>query len=70
MLKHLKGWMDGWMDGWIDGWMDELRFYILFNSISIISGRWEDDIDRMVATEPRLGLQNLQRYSNHGSLDQ
>ena len=50
--------------------MDELRFYIVFNSISIISGRWEDDIDRMVAMEPRLGLQNLQRYSNHGSLDQ
>ena len=23
----------------VDGWMDDLRFYVLFNSISIISGR-------------------------------
>ena len=22
-----------------DGWMDDLRFYVLFNSISVISGR-------------------------------
>ena len=22
-----------------DGWMDELRFYVLFNSVSVISGR-------------------------------
>ena len=22
-----------------DGWMDDLRFYIIFNSISVISGR-------------------------------
>ena len=26
------------MLGWIDGGMDDLQFYILFNSISIISG--------------------------------
>ena len=23
----------------MDGWMDDLRFYVLFNSISVISGR-------------------------------
>ena len=24
-------------------WMDDLRFYVLFNSIAVISGRWADD---------------------------
>ena len=28
---------------WEIGWMDVLRFYILFNSISVISRRWADD---------------------------
>ena len=23
----------------LDGWMDDLRFYVLFNSVSVISGR-------------------------------
>ena len=27
-------------------WMD-LQFYILFNSISVISGRWADDNERL-----------------------
>ena len=30
-----------------DGWMDDLQFYILFNSISVISGRWADDNERL-----------------------
>ena len=25
------------------GWMDDLRFYVLFNSISVISGQCLDD---------------------------
>ena len=25
------------------GWIDDLRFYVLFDSISVISGRWEGD---------------------------
>ena len=29
--------------------MDDLRFYILFNSISVISGRWADDNERLCA---------------------
>ena len=32
--------MDEWMDGW-DGWMDKWQFYVLFNSISVISGRMD-----------------------------
>ena len=30
-----------------DGWMDDLRFYVLFNSVSVISGRWADDNERL-----------------------
>ena len=28
-------------------WMHDLRFYVLFNSISVISGRWVDDYERL-----------------------
>ena len=40
----------------LDGWMDDLRFYVLFNSISDISGRWADDYEyeSLCAMEPRL----------------
>ena len=38
------------------GWMDDLRFYVPFNSISVISGRWADDNGRLHAMEPRLQL--------------
>ena len=34
----------------------DLRFYILFNSISVISGRWADDNEKLCKMEPRLGL--------------
>ena len=27
----------------MDGWMDDLRFYVLFDTVSVISGRWEVD---------------------------
>ena len=38
-------------------WMiDDLRFYVLFNRIIVISGRWEDDNDILFAVEPRLRL--------------
>ena len=30
---------DGWMDGWMDGWIAVL---LLFQSTSVISGRWDD----------------------------
>ena len=40
----------------VDGWIDDLRFYVLFNSISVISGRWEVDKERLCAMELRLWL--------------
>ena len=39
-----------------DGWMDDLQFYILFNSISVISRRLADDNERLCAIESRLRL--------------
>ena len=53
-------------------WMDDLWFYVLFNNISVISGRWTDDNERLCATEPRLRLRRfrLERGSNSGPLDQ
>ena len=36
--------------------MDGLQFYVLFNSISVISGRWADDNERLCAMDPRLRL--------------
>ena len=34
-------------------WMDDLRIYVLFNSISVISGQWADDNIRLCAMELR-----------------
>ena len=53
-------------------WMDDLRFYVLFNSNSVISGRWAGDNERLCAIEPRLWLRRfrLERGSNSGPLDQ
>ena len=42
-----------------DEWMDDLRFYVLFNSVSVISGRYRDDIEMLCAMELRL---RLRRY--------
>ena len=42
-----------------DGWMDDLRFYVLFNSISVISGRCLDDNERLCAMELRLQLRRF-----------
>ena len=52
--------------------MDDLRFYVLFNSVSVISGQWADDNERLCAMEPRLrlGRFRLERGSNPGPLDQ
>ena len=43
--------MDGWMDGWIDH-----TVYVIFNSISVISGRWAGDHKILSVLEPRLKL--------------
>ena len=37
--------------------MDYLRYYILFKSISVISGRWAGDNERLCAVELRLRLE-------------
>ena len=43
-----------------DGWMeDDLRFYVLFNSISVIPGGWADDNERLCAMESRLRLRRF-----------
>ena len=56
----------GWGGGRrIDGcpnksvWMDDLRFYVLFNSISVISGRCLDDNERLCAMELRLRMRRF-----------
>ena len=38
-------------------WMDDLQVYVIFNSISVISGRWADDYERLYAMELCLRLQ-------------
>ena len=47
-------------------------FYVLFNSISVISGRLADDNERLCTMEPRLRLRwfRLERGSNSGPQDQ
>ena len=35
-------------------WMNDLRFYVLFNGISVISGKLEADNERLCAMEPCL----------------
>ena len=46
--------------GMEEGWMmDDLRFYVLFNSISVISGRCLDDNERLCAMELRLRLRRF-----------
>ena len=39
-----------------NGWMDDLRFYVLINSNSVISGRCLDYNERLCAMELRLRL--------------
>ena len=50
--------------------MDDLRVYVLFNSISVISGRRAVDNERLCAMDPRLRLKRvrLERDSNPGPL--
>ena len=52
--------------------MADLRFYVLFNGVSVISGRWEVDNERLCAMELHLRLRrfHLERGSSSGPLDQ
>ena len=54
------------------GWMNDLRFYVLFNSTSVISGRWAGDNEMLCVMEPRLrfGRFGLEQDSNPEPLDQ
>ena len=47
-------------------WMDDMRFYVLSNSISVISRRWKVDNERLCAMELHLRLRRfrLERGSN------
>ena len=38
--------------------MDDLRFYVLFNSVLVISGRWEVDNERLCAMQSSMGSLN------------
>ena len=53
-------------------WMDDfLWFDALFNSISVISGQWEVDNERLCAMEPRVWLRSrLEHGWNSRPLDQ
>ena len=47
------------------GWIDDIQFYVLFNSISDISGRWKVDNERLCAMEQRsftYDSMNIQLY--------
>ena len=46
--------------------MDYLRIYVLSKSVSVISGRWMADNERLCAMETRLRLKISRDYS-HGS---
>ena len=57
----------------MDGWMDDLQFYILLNSIWVISEKWESNNEILSATEPCIGLerpkpQHRQCYINKPEL--
>ena len=54
-----QGKQTGWMD-------DDLQFYVLFNSVSVISGQWEVDNERLCAIELCLWFRRfrLERGSN------
>ena len=47
------------MERRMDGWMDDLLFYVLFNSIAVISEQWLDDNERLCAMELRLWLRRF-----------
>ena len=43
-----------WLGGWVGAWLAILR---IFNSISVISGRWTGDNEKLCAMEPCLRLE-------------
>ena len=51
--------------------IEDLQFYVLFSSISVTSGHWADDNERLCAMEPCLWLRRfwLECSSNSGQLN-
>ena len=45
----------------MDEWMDDLLFYVLLNSISVISRRCSDDDERLCAMELCIRLRRFHR---------
>ena len=46
--------------GLMDGWMDDLGFHVIFNCISVISGRCLDDNENLFTVEkisPRVRIE-------------
>ena len=43
----------------MDGWMNDLRLYVFFNSISVISGQCLDDNVMLSAMERNLRLERI-----------
>ena len=43
----------------VDGWMDDLQFYVLLNSISVISGRWVADNERLCANGTPFSIEKI-----------
>ena len=41
-------------DRHVYSWMDDLRFYVLFNCITVILGQWAGDNERLCTMETRL----------------
>ena len=56
----------------MDGWMDDMRLYVLSNSISVISGRWEVDNKSLCAMgkiwKRNVSDLSLTRYGGHDGL--
>ena len=57
LAQHVKGGVH--LSEFENGWMDDLRLYVLFNSISVISGWRKVDNERLCAMELRLRLRRF-----------
>ena len=48
------------------GWTDDLRFYVLFNSISVMSGQWAGDNEKQCAMEKIKSSFKSRNYIQNG----
>ena len=49
--------------------MDDLRVYVLFNSVSVISGWWEIDNERLCAMELRFTVEKILPRSTRAGIE-